>query len=265
MRKIKTGGALAAKLEAVIVSLPAATVSDTTQFATFGEYVVTDNTDTLIVDDFLFKANPAPQNGESFTAVRGIVALRQMVSKLEPRDASDLTAGAPGLASFGPALSYARVGTTNNAPTFPQPLTVQLTAAAAADTTVVIVSNSGSLTVASVTVQAGQSSAVVPVTAVSQNANVTLTATLGVQSRQASRARARRGRGAVGRDPRAGDDRRVTGRLRADSPALVDVARARRRHVDRAVRQSTGGRHATRERADPRGSDVGDVHVRPTR
>ena len=184
--EIKTGGALAAKLEAVIVSLPAATVSDTTQFATFGEYVVTDNTDTLIVDDFLFKANPAPQNGESFTAVRGIVALRQMVSKLEPRDASDLTAGAPGLASFGPALSYARVGTTNNAPTFPQPLTVQLTAAAAADTTVVIVSNSGSLTVASVTVQAGQSSAVVPVTAVSQNANVTLTATLGVQSRQAS-------------------------------------------------------------------------------
>ncbi|MBA3500944.1 MAG: thrombospondin type 3 repeat-containing protein, partial [Deltaproteobacteria bacterium] len=184
--QIKTGGTLMAQLEAVIVALPAAAISDVSQFETFGEYVLSDGIDTLIVDDFLFKANPAPFSGQGFTAVRGILTLRQMVSKLEPRDAGDLTAGAPGLASFGPAGQFARVGTTNNAPTFPQPLTVQLTAAAQNDTLIVIVSGSGDLTVANVTVLAGQSSAVVPVTAVAQNAGVTLTATLGVQSRQAT-------------------------------------------------------------------------------
>lgn len=181
--EIKTGGTRATTLESVLVSLPGASVSATN--AQFGEYTLSDGTDTLIVDDFLFAPTPAPQVGESFTAVRGILAMRQMASKLEPRDAGDLTAGAPGLASFGPALSYARAGATTNAPTFPQPLTVQLTAAPAVDTTVVIVSGSTDLTVANVTVPAGSSSAVVPVTAIAQNADVTLTATLGVQVRQA--------------------------------------------------------------------------------
>jgi hypothetical protein len=167
----------------VLVSLGASTV--TVSDPAFNEYTLSDGTDTLIADDFLFLPNPLPGVGQSFVSLRGILTLRQMVSKLEPRDASDLTVGAPGLASFGPSLSYARVGTTTNAPTFPQPLTVTLTAAAATDTTIVIASGSGALTVANVTIMAGQTSAPVPVTAVAQDADVTLTATLGVQVRTA--------------------------------------------------------------------------------
>ena len=97
---------------------------------------------------------------------------------------ADLTAGAPGLASVGPALSYARVGTTIAGPTFPTPLTVTLSGPAQGDTTVMIMSGTpGSLTVATtVTVMDGQTTAVVPVTAVAQDPDVTVTAMLGAQS-----------------------------------------------------------------------------------
>ena len=182
--EVKTGGTRATTLESVIVELGMATVTATNMM--FGEYTLSDGTDMLIVDDFLYVPNPAPQVGESFTKVVGILALRQMQSKLEPRGPGDLTAGAPGLASFGPALSYARVGTTTNAATFPQPLTVQLTAAAATDTTVVIISSSPDLLVDNVTIMAGETSAVVPVTAVAQNPGVTVTAMLGLGARTAN-------------------------------------------------------------------------------
>ncbi|MDQ3300134.1 MAG: lamin tail domain-containing protein, partial [Myxococcota bacterium] len=177
--EVKTGGTRALKLESVIVSLGAAAVSATN--AMFGEFTLTAGADSLIVDDFLFVPNPAPTVGTSFMSVRGILTLRQMSSKLEPRDASDFTAGAPALASFGPALSYARVGTTANAPTFPTPLTVTLTGPAQGDTNVVITSGSADLVVASVTVPNGQTSVSVPVTAVAQELDVTVTAMLGVQ------------------------------------------------------------------------------------
>jgi hypothetical protein len=184
LAEIKTGGTRAAALESVIVALGAGTVG--TVDTMFNEYTLTNGTDSVIVDDFLFLQVPLPTVGQAYVATRGILALRNSASKLEPRDAGDLVVGAPGLASFGPALTYARVGVTNNAPTFPAPLTVTLTAATDSATTVTIVSGSGDLTVASVTIPAGATSAPVPVTAVTQNANVQLTATLGVQSRQAN-------------------------------------------------------------------------------
>jgi hypothetical protein len=179
--EVKTGGTRATALESVIVSLGASTV--TAADAMFGELTVTAGADTLIVDDFLFVPTPTPAVGSSFAAVKGILALRQMVSKIEPRNAADLTLGAPGLASFAPALSFARVGTTVNATTFPDALTVTLTGPAQGDTTVVVMSGDETkLTVANVTIPNGQTSGTVDVTAVLADATpVTVTAQLGVQ------------------------------------------------------------------------------------
>ncbi len=181
--EVKTGGSRATALESVVVSV-AMPATVTASDATFGEFTLTAGADALIVDDFLFPTTPLPATGQMFTSVRGVLALRQMASKLEPRSAADLTAGAPGLASLGPALSYARVGTTIAGPTFPTPLTVTLSGPAQGDTTVMIMSGTpGSLTVATtVTVMNAQTTAVVPVTAVAQDPDVTVTAMLGAQS-----------------------------------------------------------------------------------
>ncbi|MEO8701169.1 MAG: amidohydrolase family protein [Kofleriaceae bacterium] len=179
--EVKTGGTRATKLESVIVSLGASNV--TAADAAFGEFTMTAGTDTLIGDDFLFVPVPPVAVGQAFTAVKGILTLRQMASKLEPRNAADLTAGAPGLLSITPALSFARVGVTTAAPTFPTPLTVTLTGPAQGNTVVTIVSGDDTkLTVANVTIPDGATSAAVPVTAVAANATpVNVTAQLGVQ------------------------------------------------------------------------------------
>ncbi|MBA3452203.1 MAG: lamin tail domain-containing protein, partial [Deltaproteobacteria bacterium] len=175
---VKTGGPRALTLEGVIVSLPGASV--TALNAMFGEFTVTDTTNnSLIVDDFLF-VPPTPVVGQMYSALSGILTLRQSVSKLEVRSASDLMAGPPGLASFGPNLSYARVGTVGA--TFPQALTVTLSAPAQGNTVVTILSgNTNALTVTNVTVANGMTTATVPVTALMQNPDVSVMAMLGVQ------------------------------------------------------------------------------------
>ncbi len=179
--EIKTGGTRALALESVIISIAtsaAVTANDMTQ----GEFTLTAGTDALVVDDFVFATTPLPAVGTTFASVRGILTLRQMVSKLEPRTAADLTLGSPALIGFGPALSYARVGTTLAAPTFPAPLTVTLSGPAQGDTTVMIISaNTAGLTVSNVVVPSGQTSATVNVTAVAQTADVAVMAMLGIQ------------------------------------------------------------------------------------
>ncbi len=184
--EVKTGGPKALTLESVIVELPAATVSarDTVN----GEFTLVDGANnTLIVDDFVFLATPLPAVGQTYSTVRGILTLRQMMSKLEPRSAADLVTGPPGLASIGPSLSYARVGAPTHAPPFPTPLTVSLTAPAQGDTTVTVTSMTpAALTVTNVTIPNGQTSAPVPVTALAQNAAVLVTATLGAQTQMAT-------------------------------------------------------------------------------
>jgi hypothetical protein len=179
--EVATGGTRAAALEGVIVSLGASSVTAVSTM--FGEITLADTASTtLIVDDFVFAVTPLPAVGQAYTAVTGILALRQSASKLEPRGAGDLTLGAPGIASFSPALSFARVGITTDLPTFPLPLTITLTGPAQGDTTVVLVSgDANALTVASVTIPDGATSAQVPVTALAQAADVTVTAMLGVQ------------------------------------------------------------------------------------
>ncbi|CAN5205482.1 hypothetical protein BH11MYX1_BH11MYX1_38990 [soil metagenome] len=185
--EVATGGTRQAKLEGVIVTLPAATV--TAVDTAFGEATLTavDST-TLIMDDTLYLANATV--GQNYTTVTGVLSTKSVTagtaSKLQPRGASDLVAGAPGLLSFSPALSYAKVGTTANAPTYPSPLTVSLTGPAIGDTNVIVVSGTtGALTVSNVTIPNGMTTAQVPVTAVAANADVTVTAMLGTQMQSA--------------------------------------------------------------------------------
>lgn len=177
--EVATGGPRALQLESVLVSVGAATT--TAVDTMFGEFTVQAGGatgPTLVVDDFLFPA-PSPAVGKSYNGLTGVLALRQMVSKLEPRALSDISEGAPTIASFGPALSYAKVGQTITMPTFPTPLTVTLTGPAQGATNVNIVSMNGALTVMNVIVPNGMTSVTVPVTAVTQNATpVIVTATL---------------------------------------------------------------------------------------
>lgn len=176
--EVATGGTRAAQLESVIVSLGASTISATNAN---GEFTVTDAASTnLVVQNFLY-AYPNPVVSQPLVSVTGILALRQMVSKIEPRAATDIVAGPPVLASFGPMLSYAREGTTGT--TFPagSELTVTLTGPAQGDTVVAITTNNANVFVpgGTVTVPNGQTSVQVQVTANAQVADVTLTAMLG--------------------------------------------------------------------------------------
>jgi cytosine/adenosine deaminase-related metal-dependent hydrolase len=175
--EIKSGGPRAAALEGVIVSLGASAVSAID--AAVGEFTVAAGADALVVDDFLFAASPAPQVCTPFGEVRGILAFRQMASKLELRGAGDLIAGAPTIQQLTPALSFARAGQTTNMPTFPAPLTVRLCGSAQGPTAVTITSGDmDALTVTDVTIPDGQTSGVINVTALAQSAAVTVTAAL---------------------------------------------------------------------------------------
>lgn len=181
---VKAGGARAAALESVIVSIGAGTV--TASDAGFKEFTLTDATATaIVVGTFAFATTPPPPPlplaFQGYTAVTGILALRQMAFKLEPRNAADLTLGAPGIASFSPAKSFARIGTTIGLSTFPQPLTVTLTGPAK-NTTIRLASGAASLTVVDLPVPDGATSVVVPVTAVTQDPDVTMTATVDTQT-----------------------------------------------------------------------------------
>lgn len=178
--EIKTGGSRAAALEGVIVQVGTGSVTarDTAQ----NEFTLTSGTDSLSVDDFLTTFT-LPDVGTVYSQVTGVVALRGMAMRLLPRSAADLVLGPPVLASFGPALSFTRVGTAGAA-TIPSTgaLTVTLSSAAQGDTDVTITSSdSGALTVVGgkVTVPNGMTSATVLVNGLAQATDVTLTAQLG--------------------------------------------------------------------------------------
>jgi imidazolonepropionase-like amidohydrolase len=177
--EIKTGGSRATELESVLVQVGAASVAAVNP--TFGEFTLTAGADQVIVDDFLY-LSPSSAVGTNYNQVVGILALRQMASKLEPRSATDLVQGAPTLFAFGPALSYVRAGATG-VTTFPigSELTVTLSSPAQGNTDVAITANSGGLAVAGgmVTVPNGQTTAQVVLDGISQTTDVTLTAQLG--------------------------------------------------------------------------------------
>ena len=187
--EVTTGGARAAALEGVLVTVANVTVTDPAPAPAGGDMAPTNEfavTGGLRVDDLLFLTTPFPRMGETFTSITGVLAFTHANSKLEPRAATDLVAGAPQLLPFAAGTYFARVGTTAGA-TIPAPLTLQLTRAAGTATTVMVRSSDPGLTVADVVIPAGMTSAVVPVTGVTAaTAPYTVTATLGTSTAMAT-------------------------------------------------------------------------------
>ena len=169
----QTGGARAAALEGVLVTLADVTVASAD--ATADEVTLVGG---LPLTSFLYRIDPFPTEGEAFASMTGVLMQRDDASRLGPRDASDVVAGEPALAALTPAASFVRVG-ASAVPTIPEPLTVHLTRAGASDTTITVTVSGGGLTVADVVIPAGSASAVVPVRGLSAAVTpITVTATL---------------------------------------------------------------------------------------
>lgn len=182
---VTTGGALAAAYESVLVRVgdvevtnvtPAAGAGDT---APINEFVVTGG---LRVNDFLFLADPFPEEGERL-GLTGVLNLRNGDSKLEPRSAADiirLGGGTPRLVGIQPATLWLPLG--DDAPTLPVVPSVVVDRAVEDALTVTLASgDTDVLAVSNAVIPVGSSS--VPLTYTVGTASdldqVTLTATLG--------------------------------------------------------------------------------------
>lgn len=184
--EIATNGAKAAALESVIVTVKDPKVTDiapmpgTADAPPTQEFVISDASGGVRVNDFLFLIAPFPEVDETFTSISGILNFRNDNSKIEPRSAADFAGRKAKLSGFGPALSFVDVGKTG-APTSPIPLTVTLASPAPSDTFVSITSSdptSLAIPAGGVTIPTGSASGQVLVDGLAQAAKVTLTATL---------------------------------------------------------------------------------------
>lgn len=173
--EVRTGGARAAALEGVLVTIGGNTVSAVNGTNSF---TATAGPDSITVGTFLFAISPMPMVGQNYSAITGVLAYRSLASTLFPRRMLDLSTGAPGILDFGPN-GFVAAGQTS-APTFPTPLTVTLSGPALVNTAVTISSTNGaavSVVGGGVTVSMGQTTAQVLVS--STDAGIaTLTATL---------------------------------------------------------------------------------------
>jgi len=174
---IATGGPRAAALEGVLVSI-GAPVTVTAVDAAFNEFTVMQaGGGSVVVDDFFFLTAPLPTVGNQFGSVTGVLAFRNMASKLEIRSAADLGPAALDVASLGPSPTFVNVGGTT---TFPTGLTLTLNQAAPAATAVSITSSNAAAVAVpgnQVTVPMGATSVTVPVTSTAAG-TATLTAQL---------------------------------------------------------------------------------------
>jgi imidazolonepropionase-like amidohydrolase len=187
--EVITGGSRAAALEGVVVRVSDVVVTNPAPAPEGGEVAPTNEfqvTGGLRVDDAFYLTTPFPVMDERFASITGVLFLARANSKLNPRSADDLVAGAAQLVAFPAGTLFARVGAAP-APTLPTALAVQLTRAVATSTTVTLRSSAPGLVVADVVIPAGSTRAVVPVTGVTASATAyTLTATLGASVREAS-------------------------------------------------------------------------------
>ncbi len=181
--EVTTGGAKAAKLESVLVSVASVDVTDIApmpgpgDIATPNEFVIDDGSGGIRVNDLLYLTSPFPSLGDNFAKVTGILEFRNGNSKIEPRGAADYIAGKAKLKSFGPALSFLDEGQMG-VQSYPTALTATISAATGSDTFVTITSGDAAVTVVGggVTIPAGQTSAPVLLDGVAQAMSVTLTA-----------------------------------------------------------------------------------------
>ncbi|WP_224242977.1 amidohydrolase family protein [Hyalangium gracile] len=194
---VRTAGPRAAALEGVLVELnnvyvtkhePTVGAGDR---APTNEFVVDTTAGTdgetvgLRVNDYFYLSSPLPAVGTKFRVVRGVLDFRNGNSKLEPRGTQDFVAPPPALTAFGPSGQYVRVGQMGT-DAFPRALTVTMGGTYFEDVVVTLESSSGALragTNGTVTIPAGQTSAVVPLQALAQAASVTLTARVDDSSR----------------------------------------------------------------------------------
>ncbi|HEY3815770.1 MAG TPA: lamin tail domain-containing protein [Polyangiaceae bacterium] len=182
-----TGGARAAKLESVLVTVAGPAVTSVTPPVGAGDTAPTNEfvvDGSLRVDDFLYLVTPFPVVGTTYTSLSGVLVFRDSDSALELRGPGDVVGASAVLTDFSPGASFTDVGQSGT-PTIPTPLTVQISNVVATDTVVTVTSDTpASLTVVGggVTIPAGQTSAPVLVNGLAQAASVTLTATLGTVS-----------------------------------------------------------------------------------
>lgn len=185
--EVTTGGTRAAALEGVIVRVSDVVVTNPAPTPVGGEMAPTNEfevTGGLRIDDGFYLTSPFPLMDERFASVTGVLFLARSASKLNPRSADDLVAGAAQLAPFPAGTVFARVGAAG--PTLPTALAVQLTRAVATPTTVTLRSSDPGLVVTDVVILAGITRVVVPVMGVTAAATLyTLTATLGASVREA--------------------------------------------------------------------------------
>lgn len=181
--EVATGGAKAEALEGVLLTVQTLEVTNIEppvgpgDRAPTNEFVVNDS---LLINDYLYLIDPFPAVGDEFTAVTGVLELRNDNFKLEPRSNDDFVVGNPKLKTFGPAGQFSREGAVASV-SFPEAISVTLTAKAGEDTFIAITSDKEGVTVegGGVTVPAGARSAEVLLTASSPYELVTLTATQG--------------------------------------------------------------------------------------
>ncbi|MCX4246313.1 lamin tail domain-containing protein [Paraliomyxa miuraensis] len=129
------GGPLQAELDAVLVMVPGAVVTNPAPPAGPGdmggcEFEVAGG---LRVNDFFYCVSPYPLMGQTYTQITGVLRWANQYTKLEPRELFDYP---PSLVSLGQSDAYLLVGSIA-APTIP-PLLVQLSAPVLADTPVAL-------------------------------------------------------------------------------------------------------------------------------
>ncbi|MDP6943942.1 MAG: amidohydrolase family protein, partial [Myxococcota bacterium] len=176
--QIAPGGELAEQLEGSLVRVESVTVTDaapTGEAAEIveGEFQVTGD---LSIDDLMYLIEPAPVQGQFFTAITGAVRYGWNRNKLNPRSAQDIEFGEPELATFGPAETYIWEGITGS--TSP-PLYVSLNGPALGDTFIAISSPSPEqleVVGGGVTIPDGDHEAEVTLIATTGGADVVLTA-----------------------------------------------------------------------------------------
>ncbi len=187
--EVATGGSRAAALEGALVRVVDVTVTNPSPAPAGGEAAPTQEYElggALRIDDAIYLTEPYPVLGERFASIAGVLALARTNSKLHPRSADDLVAGAAQLAPQPLGSAFARVG-GGTGPTFPTALAVQLARAVATDTTVTLRSSGPGLLVTDVVLPAGTTRAVILFTAVTAAITpYTVTATLGAVSRDAT-------------------------------------------------------------------------------
>jgi cytosine/adenosine deaminase-related metal-dependent hydrolase len=172
--EIASGGDRAAALEGTVVQVADVTVSAVD--LGFNELTVDAG---LVIDDFLYLITPLPSVGSTFDQVSGPLVFRNSKYKIAPRDGDDVQSGPPVLAKLDPALTYIRVDSAN-ASTFPEVLTVSLSAPAVTSTFVAVTSDDPSVVIPAggVTIDAGEQSAPLLLSGNGSTGTATLTASL---------------------------------------------------------------------------------------